>query len=181
MIFIGSIMYGSYRQDEEKRRVRDLELKLRPARLRGLNHCVKCGFCCSVRTCIPSPDEVKEIASFLHITVEGAIAKYFGLDRLLNSFWITSTYFLKPVGSNIRDLAGKFIPAERTYNEGRCIFLDEENLCKIYAVRPKDARRRKCWDKQAGRDYHPVNNWKPNKLQTEFGIDGEKLNNRDEI
>jgi len=138
------------------------------ARVKGKSECIKCGFCCIKRTCAPTPDELFIIAAFLEMSVEELINKYFAIDR--RNF--EDTYYLVPVGVNIQDLAGKFKPHDRTYNEGRCIFL-EGYLCRIYPVRPREAAESMCWSEEE--TFHGYDTWKGNALLHRFGIDGEAL------
>lgn len=126
---------------DEINRMEILKKEFKTAEDLNVKHCVKCGFCCYYRTCIPTPDELKKIAEFLKLTVIDTIKKYYCIDKREYS----NIYYVKPAGINQLDLLGKFIPIDRTYNEGKCIFLDDNNLCKIYIVRPKHAKNRKCW------------------------------------
>ena len=161
-------MFGLIATVDEEDRVDKLEKKLGSARLKGVNHCLKCGFCCNRRTCIPTPDELIKIAKFLKLEVKECINKYFAID--CNQ--MHTIYFLKPVGLNIKDLAGKFIPSNRTFNEGDCIFLDENKMCKIHKVKPKSAKGFKCWEEIP--DYDARIHWKDNQLLKIFKIDGEQ-------
>jgi len=121
--------------------------------------CQKCGSCCQWRTCIPTPSELEEIAKFFKITIEGLIEKYFCIDIIQEDI-----FYVKPAGINQTDLLGKFIPSRRTWNEGKCIFLTDDNLCKIYEVRPKTAKIQKCWIHQKP-DNSIFDYWKNNKLE----------------
>ncbi len=165
---------GFMRREEEVRRLEKLKKRFKTAKDLGKKHCVRCGFCCYRRTCTPTPFELKKIAKFFKLTPAALIKKYFVIDKIKYN----DPYYVKPAGENIKDLVGKFIPAERTFNEGKCIFLDKNNLCKIHPVRPQSARDCKCWedeDTELGRDY--IKAWKGNKLLKEFGIDGEDAEN----
>ncbi len=160
-------MMGIFQMFGEDSRLVELEKELKPAHLRGESKCVKCGFCCHKRTCIPTPEELKKIAEFLKLTPKELINKFFAIDTRFEE-----DYYVKPLGENIKDLAGKFIPAERTYNEGKCIFLDKDNNCKIYPVRPITARTQKCWkDNDASeKRERTLSSWKNKVLEKEFGI-----------
>lgn len=164
-----SFLSGMMQQRAEIERLKALAKKLKPARILGVKHCVKCGLCCHIRTCVPTPSELKKIAKFLKLTPKKLIGKYYVIDRMgLGS----EVYFVKPAGKNIKDLVGKFIPAERTFDEGACIFLGKDNLCKIYPVRPKMARLTKCWKET--KDYNFEKPWRGNQLLKQFGIDGDR-------
>lgn len=164
------IISGFMRADRERYRLEELKEQFNTAKKLGLKKCNKCGFCCHRRTCAPTPEELKKIANFLKLTPTQLINKYYAIDRL----WLANTYYVKPIGINQKDLRGKFIPSDRTFNEGKCIFLDKNNLCKIYPVRPNTAKICKCW---SDKEYDPkdINSeWKGDKLKEEFGINGSK-------
>lgn len=165
-------MLGILAHMDETERLEKLEIKLGSARLKKVKHCLKCGFCCNRRPCIPTPDELIEIANFLKLDVKTCINKYFAIDIDVKE----NIYFLKPVGINTKDLAGKFIPSDRTYNEGDCIFLDKNRECKIHKVRPKSAKECNCWEEKETK-YNPTIFWKNNQLLKRFCIkeDGGKL------
>jgi len=153
------------------REFEELEKKLKSAKVLGKKECVKCGFCCHRRTCIPTPTELKIIAEFLKMTPKDLINKFFAIDKRNGS----SSFFLKPIGVNIQDLAGKFIPADRTFDEGKCIFLGEDNNCKIYPVRPMSAKIQKCWDNKDLSDREKymeelMDSWENDAIK-EFGIE----------
>lgn len=128
---------------EDNNRLSSLRKKFTTAEDLNLNHCIKCGWCCHFRACIPSPTELKIIASFLKISIKQTIEKYFNIDIILNS----GIYCVKPAGINRLNKTGKLLNWKETYNEGKCVFLDNNNLCKIYDVRPMMAKEMKCWEK----------------------------------
>lgn len=161
-----SIIDGFMQMRVEENRLEKLRQKLKPADLRGEKKCVMCGFCCHRRTCIPTPEELKKIAEFLNLTPKKLINKFFAIDRQ----WLGKDYYVKPLSENILDLAGKFIPNDRTFNEGKCVFLDENNKCKIYPVRPKTAQIQKCWEEDEEDKENVIDSWKDNVLEKEFGI-----------
>ena len=159
-MFIESFMEGD--------RLEKLENELKSARILNKKKCVCCGFCCNKRTCIPTPNELKEIAKFLKLTSTKLINKYFAIDKQ----GYGSDYYVKPLGINIKDLAGQFIPDERTYNEGQCIFLEKDKnrfKCKIYLVRPNSAKLQECWN-SSEKSHSELSGWKENKLEKEFKI-----------
>lgn len=138
-----SFMDGWMKGEFERARLEELKEKFNTAEKLGVSECQKCGFCCHKRTCIPTPSELVEISKFLNLTVKETINKYFCMD----SASFSSIYYVKPAGINNLDLVGKYIPNDRTYNEGKCVFLTDENLCKIYTVRPEQAKKQACWKK----------------------------------
>ena len=134
-------MDGWMNQSYEESRLKNLEKSFNTAKKLGVNECQKCGFCCNKRTCIPTPNELINISKLFGLTIKETINKYFCIDRTTFS----DTYFVKPAGINNIDLVGKFIPSDRTFNEGKCIFLTDNNLCKIYDIRPEAAKSQHCW------------------------------------
>lgn len=155
--------------------ITELENQFQTAGKLGKKECQKSGFCCHKRPCIPTPTELKKIAEFLKMSSVELINKFYAIDRNSGS----KNYYLKPTGVNITDLAGKFIPGVRTFNEGKCVLLNEDNTCSIHSVRPLSARLMKCWEewddvkqKQSDGIYEE---WSGNQLFKQFGISGEKL------
>ncbi len=168
------IMNGFFEGEMERVRVNELEKRLKSARVLGKTNCVKCGHCCNKRTCIPTPNELKKIAKFLKLTTKELIDKYYAIDT---GYITDGIYYVKPLGENIKDLGGKFIPNSRTFDEGKCIFLTKNNLCKIYSVRTQSAKGMECWNKQVNSDGDKkrlVIAW-DGKLKKEFKINGAKL------
>ena len=172
---IRTLLFLERERLQQERDVRNakLENEFKSARIRGVNHCVQCGWCCHRHTCVPTPNEVIEIAKFLEISTPEFINKFCSIDRLRGR----SEYYPKPLGENVKDRAGKCVPWRRTYNEGKCIFLeskDGKSCCKIYPARPLQAREAKCWgyEEPVGKEF---DSWKDNRLLKQFGIDGKKL------
>ncbi len=155
-------LYALLKEEEEARRLEELESKFQTAEKMGVNHCLKCGFCCCRRPCVPTPDEVKPIADFLGLSVRDLIFKYFCIDSNEGNI------FIKPVGVNQLDLRGHYIPWDRTYNEGKCVFLQEDNSCMIYSVRPKMARQFECWKKDDDTKFDSRLMWERNKVKEIF-------------
>ena len=151
---------------EEGNRICALEAKLKPAYSRNVKHCVRCGFCCHKRSCVLTPDEVDKVAKHLMLPVKSLIQKLFIIDIE------EDIYFLRPVGKNIKDLRGKYVPSNRTYDEGPCVFLKDigcgEYDCELQAVKPRQARSFKCW--AMNRIFNPIPLWKGDVLWKRFGI-----------
>ena len=148
----------------EKIRLLELRESFATAEKLSMTECNKCGFCCHKRTCIPTPDEIVKIAEYLKIEPIVLINTYYAIDTQNDGI-----YYVKPIGINQKDLIGKFIPAERTFNEGKCIFLDENNLCKIFPVRPESAKIQKCWETEM-ENYNGIKTWKDDQLLKRFHI-----------
>jgi Fe-S-cluster containining protein len=118
--------------------------------------------------------EVKTLNAHLTTLIpKELINKYYAIDRMSYS----DVYYVKPLGENIRDLAGKFIPSERTWDEGKCIFLNEKNQCNIYTVRPTSAKISECWNNNSKKDMSKIiiSKWEGDVLFKKFKIN--KKNN----
>jgi Fe-S-cluster containining protein len=104
--------------------------------------CTKCGYCCAMRPCIPTPKELKEISKFLKMKTNEMIKKYFVCD----SFNWCGPRFIFPAKESQLDITGTYIDSSRTYDKGYCVFFDKKKKeCKIYSVRPKHAKESSCW------------------------------------
>ena len=57
------------------------------------------------------------------------------------------------------DIVGRFLPYNRTWDRGYCIFFDRRTHdCLIYEVRPKSARVTECWNEDDC-DCNPEVSW----------------------
>lgn len=166
---------GFFRADQERARLKALEDTFDTAEKLGADECQKCGFCCHRRTCIPTPCELTEISKFLSLTAKETINTYFCIDRA--SF--SDIYYVKPAGINTKDLVGKFIPTNRTYNEGQCIFLTEDSLCKIYSVKPESAKMQNCWEPPISLKDHNYG-WTDGLLEDIIGHDAGEFDDDDD-
>ncbi|AII57475.1 dehalogenase [Dehalococcoides mccartyi] len=110
--------------------------------------CQRCGYCCLCYPCIPRPDEIKPASLYLKITV----------SELINEFMVVDTadcctFFLRWAKEGQEDITGARIPPWRIYDRGYCILFDKVTQgCRIYPVRPLEARTIKCWDSNARKD-----------------------------
>jgi len=128
--------------------------------------CLKCGYCCARRPCIPTPEELRNIAKFLDMNLKEMVNKLFVCDSLPFS----NTKYIFPAKTTQLDIVGSYITWKRTYDEGYCIFNDPyTHLCKIYPVQPRIAKETNCWEK--GTNYDPIPSWENINL-SEFGIEG---------
>ena len=108
----------------------------------GKKECLRCGFCCATRPCIPTPTELSKIAEFLEMPLVECVKKYFVVDRIGG----TSAYIIFPANDAQTDITGTFVSWRRTYDTGYCVFFDQENReCKIHSVRPELAKMSSCW------------------------------------
>ena len=144
---------------DERARVDKLEAQFQTAEKIKKTECQKCGFCCHRRTCVPTPEEIPKIAEFLKLSIPELIKTYYCIDAKTESM----IYHIKPAGINQKDLLGQFIPGDRTFNEGPCIFLTEEKLCQIHPVRPKSAKLQECWTPNS--TYNEFAFWKEDSLK----------------
>jgi len=147
---------GIMKQEQEYERLKTLKQQFKTAKDLGVKECVKCGWCCNRRTCIPTPEEFKKIAEYLRLSVQECIKKYFCVDKQSSDDFC----YVKPAGVNQQDLIGKFIPCDRTYNEGKCVFLVDNNLCKIHDVKPLSAKLLECWNDNENEGDEIIKAWK---------------------
>lgn len=104
--------------------------------------CQRCGYCCAVRPCIPTPIEFKAIAKFLDMTEKEMFNAFFVIDQLADD----SQQFIFPAKTTQLDLIGRFVPWRRTYDDGYCVFyLEDEKRCRIHSVLPYYAMSFCCW------------------------------------
>nr|BDD48336.1 hypothetical protein 12 [Candidatus Omnitrophota bacterium] len=110
-----------------------------PARDQNIDHCIRCGFCCLVKTCVPLPDEIPAIAAFLKMSIEDMIKKYMVGDEF------DDHYYLRWANEPQIDIVGTYLPDERTFDRGQCLMFDEEKKeCRIHTVKPYDAKKTLC-------------------------------------
>ena len=108
----------------------------------GKTECQRCGFCCALRPCIPTPDELENIAKYLKMSVKECMKKYFVIDSFDGIH-----KFIFPAKECQLDITGEYISSRRTYDMGYCVFYDKnKKICKIFPVRPEHARTSNCWD-----------------------------------
>lgn len=137
------IFKGLMQRIMEDARIEELRIHFKTAKDIGKKECINCGFCCHRRPCILLPEELDKIAEFLKMDKKSIIKKFFCVDEKGGIF------FVKPAGINQMHLLGKYLEAEDTFNEGKCIFLDENNRCKIHEVKPRMAKIMKCWEEKS--------------------------------
>ena len=128
------IYYSWCKAEQEKRQT---------ASFLGLKECQRCGWCCAKRTCIPTPDELQPIADYLGLAVPEMIEQYMVGDQQ------NGHYFVRFANVQQLDVLGEFLDWKRTYDKGDCILYDLVNrTCKIWPVRPQDARIMFCWNEE---------------------------------
>lgn len=132
--------------------------------------CVKCGYCCAIKPCIPTPDELKKIAKFLNLPVIEAVKTFFVCDS--NESGGDNKYIL-PAKKSQTDILATFVDAARQCDTSYCIFFDEKTRdCKIYPIRPLTAKQLKCWIENEDQDTRlesAILSWQDEDL-TKWGI-----------
>ena len=121
-----------------------LEEKKRPAYIRGVTECVRCGYCCWRRPCNLVPSDVNKIAEYLKISASDLFKNYLVVDKIQGSIVIV------PARVSQKDLAGGFLPDSNTFDiDTPCIFFAENGLgrgqCKIHKVKPRGGLEWGCW------------------------------------
>jgi len=110
------------------------------AALQGKKHCLKCGFCCLRRPCVPTPEEFKVIAAFLRLTPQELAQQYAVVDERLGK------YHILWANEAQTDVLGTLLSPQRTWDKGYCLFFDRKTAnCRIWPVRPLTAKVTKCW------------------------------------
>ena len=160
MSFFSNFLSGMTQLEEEYARLKELKEQFETSDKLGLAECNKCGYCCHVRSCIPTPEELVKIAGFLKLTTTELINEYYCIDYMNYG----DPYYVKPAGINQLDLTGSLIPDDRTFNEGKCVFLEDNNLCKIHEVKPKSARVQECWAESDYEIKETINSWDGDQL-----------------
>ena len=129
--------------------------------------CLRCGFCCAVRPCIPTPDELKKIADFLKMDIKEAVNKYFVVDTIGG----TTQTIIFPAKKSQLNITGTFISAMRTYDTGYCVFCDEiKKEFIINSIKPDHAKLSYCWKEDTIDTDSILQTW-DNVNREEYGID----------
>lgn len=108
----------------------------------GADHCVQCGVCCWRRPCGLVEEDLPLIAAKLNMPVYELFKKMLVVDN------VNGLYCVLPRRKSQKDIAGKYVPDDRTYDiDTPCVFFDEDSHnCKIHDVKPRGGREFKCWD-----------------------------------
>lgn len=114
----------------------------------GTNHCVRCGICCWRRPCGLVEEDLSSISKKTGMSVHELFKTMLVVDN------VRGLYYLFPRRKSQADIAGKYVPDDRTYDmDTPCVFFDEDaHICTIHDVKPRGGRDFKCWDAE---DYHP--------------------------
>ena len=122
-------------------------------------NCRKCGRCCYNRPCFMHPEDLSKIATFLHLSEVDFVQKYCIWDYHtgISSLFLT----FKRVGDPEDSIVASFGWAWDL--ERPCIFLDENNLCKIHEVKPKGGRLSSCSESPYTIE-HTVQDWRSHPL-----------------
>lgn len=168
---------GLLARENEKQRLDELEEHLNSAKIQGKEKCVRSGYCCYKKPCIPTPDEIVSIAQHLKLDINDFINRYCVIDVMPNSKKI-NTYHLTLAGINTQKYAGKFLTGKQTFNQGHCVFYSEEGkFCQLHesGTKPRTGKEFDCT--QLGDSFCPIDSWNENQLLSRFKIDGRKLEN----
>lgn len=141
----------------------------------GKKECQRCGWCCAVRPCIPTPEELRWIADYLGLSLKDAVQKCFVFDE----FQEVGPTFIAPARATQLDLAGHMLSSYRTYDGSLCVFYDQaEHRCRLQAVKPLQARLIRCWDKDCTHGpmatLNAVLSWKDIVFEEYVGFTPEK-------
>lgn len=132
-----SFIYDSMNYQIRKKALYD---KLNPSHHNGSKHCSQCGYCCWIRPGSLTPEDVPKMAKFLGLTPKELFKKYLVVD------YIDHILCLLPIRKSQEDLAGSFVPSNRTYDiDTPCIFHTETG-CRIHECKPHQCETMKCWE-----------------------------------
>ena len=139
-----------------------LKLKLRPAELRGEDHCCQSGFCCWARPGALTQDDLKKLAVHKGISEQEFFEQYCVVDNPGSSVWC-------PTLRRKHQEGGKFLSDAETFSvQSPCVFLSSENKCEVHEVKPTECQAYKCWEPAGKR---PKFSWTIEEL-LELGWDG---------
>ena len=144
-----------------------IETKRPSAGTQGKGACCSSANCCWRRPGGLEPDDVPKIAKFLGITKRELFSTLLVVDEL------GEERVLLPARAHqvTMGLTGIFLPWRETYSlESPCVFLDEQNKCKIHEVKPKQCREFECWNPERANG-EPVG-WTVKQLKS-LGWDGK--------
>lgn len=124
-----------------KLRRKKKELPLSAFEVKG-NECTRCSFCCWVKPCKLSKDDVIAMSEKFGISPEDLFRTYLiiDIDNQEGNMCIT------PIRKNNRKYAGTLITSKNSFNvDAPCVFLKEKQ-CTIQDLKPEGAKRYKCWN-----------------------------------
>ena len=109
--------------------------------------CTGCGKCCKTRgTVLLSPEELVKAAKLLRISIQEFKQLYVAKEQEMDDAVSTTIPELRPIGwVQLRDKEEEATDLSSGYRSGGCIFLDEENKCKIYEARPMQCSTYPFW------------------------------------
>ena len=109
--------------------------------------CTGCGKCCKTRgTVLLSPEELVKAAKLLRISIQEFKQLYVAQEQEMDDAVSTTIPELTPIGwVQLRDKEEEATGLSSGYGSGGCIFLDEENKCKIYEARPMQCSTYPFW------------------------------------
>ena len=154
---------NAYREWVERERSKRV-----PAVDRGATECVRCGWCCARRTCVPTPEEMPAIAEHLGLSVEELVKQYMVGDCM------DGHCFVRFANTEQQDVLGEYLSDWRTYDKGDCL-LYQNGGCAIYPVRPRDAREQCCWAEDGQGDAHDaIEQWQDGDMESFGVVDGDE-------
>ena len=135
---------GFWKQEDCLHKLKQIQKKLpQSAEDSNKSSCTQCSLCCWRKSCELQQEDLIKIASFLNITTKELFSKYLCIERL----WLHTDYLIMPIRKEQKDIAGKFIPSDRSFDINTpCIFLDEAiRKCSIHDAMPTGGKNFQCW------------------------------------
>jgi Fe-S-cluster containining protein len=140
------------------------KFKGKPASEKGLKVCCKCGACCHTGTCAISLEDLNHLAARYKLPPSDFFRRFCMVDEIGD---VPHTVRLRR--SSQADIAGQWIPTDRTFDSDPCVLWDKTKGCTVYKDRPENARSMVCWDPSTG----TVPKWKCKDIIA-LGWDGKK-------
>jgi hypothetical protein len=131
--------------------------------------CKCCSFCCWLKPCNLSKEDIAIMAKHFHLTRKKLFKKYLVVDTASAK---DGHFTLTPIRKEWQSYAGKYLPSNATYDINTpCTFLDETTKkCTLHGLaKPYGGRTAKCWTKMVGK----VHSFSKDELKKIVGWDGD--------
>lgn len=163
-------MFGNMfkRMDYNKRAAR-LESELKGEEDLNQKRCKKCSFCCWLKPCNLSKNDISIMANHFKTTPQELFKKYLVVD---DAGAKPGHFTLTPIRKQWVDYAGTYLPADATYDiDTPCTFLNEDTKkCTLHGLaKPSGGKKTKCWLEKDSAIY----SFKKEELMKAVGWDGD--------
>ena len=108
---------------------------------KGLKECQRCGFCCHLKPCAMSPEDLNRLAVVKGMSPSEFFKSFCVVDKIEK---VPLTVLPRRVGQSC--YAGRWVPCHSTWDTDSCVFWDKAKGCTVYRNRPKSAKVSLCND-----------------------------------